>query len=476
MTMRQGTPSYVSWVEPRHTQVQSQATHDLSVEVDKVTWPLHRLRRLRDERLRSLLRYAKEHSPWHAKRLAHVDPERVSGDDLSLIPPMTKTDLMDHWDEIVTDQGLTLDAVQEHLVGAIQTQVPALLHGRYIGVRTGGTTGSSAVIAWDLDAFRQAVMANLRHVAWQEHRLRRKIKRIAMITACNPSHTSAVIGWLLGRANSEVEVIAPTSPIAEIVTRLNAYQPDAIAGYSSVLVLLAAEARAGRLLVDLVGLEASGEPINDFDLAAIESAFKAPVFHGYGATETGPMAVSNPPAHDLHLFEDTVVYEPVDVDHRPTPVGCVSNAVLVTNVVNQLLPLIRYEIGDRVLMAAGPNPGPFPGRRIAKIIGRATEEFEYADKVRVSLSFLEPVLLSARGLLQYQVRQTSTGIQVMTVDDGGLDGAELAEGLQRRLQAAGLGRPTVELIEASNLPRDPETGKLRRFVPAEPEIGPDLTR
>ena len=44
-------------------------------EARRLIWPLERLHRLRDERLRALLRTAKARSPWHAKRLAGVDVE-----------------------------------------------------------------------------------------------------------------------------------------------------------------------------------------------------------------------------------------------------------------------------------------------------------------------------------------------------------------------------------------------------------------
>jgi phenylacetate-CoA ligase len=63
----------------------------LPLEAERLTWPLERLHRLRDERLRALLRTATARSPWHGERLAGVDVEAVTGADLSAIPPMTKT-------------------------------------------------------------------------------------------------------------------------------------------------------------------------------------------------------------------------------------------------------------------------------------------------------------------------------------------------------------------------------------------------
>jgi hypothetical protein len=58
----------------------------LPSEIDKMTWPLERLHAARDQRLRALVRAAKQRSPWHARRLRHVDPERLCGNEYNEAP------------------------------------------------------------------------------------------------------------------------------------------------------------------------------------------------------------------------------------------------------------------------------------------------------------------------------------------------------------------------------------------------------
>jgi phenylacetate-coenzyme A ligase PaaK-like adenylate-forming protein len=89
--------------QDRQRHVRARDAH-LSAEVEEMEWPLEQLHALSDERLRALVRHAKEHSAWHARRLRDVGPERSTGDDLSMVPPMTKADLMENWDDIVTHQ------------------------------------------------------------------------------------------------------------------------------------------------------------------------------------------------------------------------------------------------------------------------------------------------------------------------------------------------------------------------------------
>src|SRR4051812_13227710 len=123
----------------------------LPIEAERLTWPLERLHRLRDERLRALLRTAKTRSPWHAKRLAGVDADAVTAADLAAIPAMTKMDVMEHWDEIVTDRRLTLELAEAHLE-RVASEGPAYLLGEYQVVTTGGSSGRRGVFVWDFEA------------------------------------------------------------------------------------------------------------------------------------------------------------------------------------------------------------------------------------------------------------------------------------------------------------------------------------
>src|SRR3954447_4711201 len=134
-------------------------------DAERLTWPLERLYRFRDERLRALLRTAKARSPWHAERLAGVDVDAVTGADLAAIPTMTKTDVMEHWDEIVTDRRLTLDMAEAHLE-RVASEGPAYLLGDYQVVTTGGSSGRRGVFAWDFEGWLGFGLTRERPTFW----------------------------------------------------------------------------------------------------------------------------------------------------------------------------------------------------------------------------------------------------------------------------------------------------------------------
>lgn len=57
-------------------------------------------------------------------------------------------------------------------------------------------------------------------------------------------------------------------------------------------------------------------------------------------------------------------------EDRTVAVGAWAAKLLVTDVINNLLPPISCELTDEVALLAEPNPDPWTGRRIADIEGR----------------------------------------------------------------------------------------------------------
>ena len=93
--------------------------------IERLDWPADRLALHRAQRLRELARHAIDRSPWHRERLAGVDPDRLDEASLRELPSMTKADLMENFDRIVTDERLSLGSVEDHLRGCVDGQLPA---------------------------------------------------------------------------------------------------------------------------------------------------------------------------------------------------------------------------------------------------------------------------------------------------------------------------------------------------------------
>jgi phenylacetate-CoA ligase len=135
--------------------------------------------------------------------------------------------------------------------------------------------------------------------------------------------------------------------------------------------------------------------------------------------------------------------------------------VLLTNLHNRTQPLIRYELTDR--FTRHPD-GPGHGHLRATVDGRADDTFRYGG-VTLDPLVVRTVMVRTPAALEYQVRQTSRGIDVAVVASGRLDHAALAAALGGSLRAAGLADPQVHVRQVPDIARHPETGKARRFIP-----------
>ena len=144
------------------------------------------------------------------------------------------------------------------------------------------------------------------------------------------------------------------------------------------------------------------------------------------------------------------------------PPGTRSDKVLLTNLFNPVQPLIRYDLTDEIEVLAEPCVCGSAYRRVADVQGRHDDLFVYGH-----VTIHPHVLRSARGehhaVIDYQVRQTTCGVDVDVVAPIDIDG--LGGCLTAALRGAGLAEPTVTVQRVPALARHTATGKLRRFIP-----------
>jgi phenylacetate-coenzyme A ligase PaaK-like adenylate-forming protein len=397
--------------------------------------------------------------------LRDVDPDRITGRDLAQLPPMTRKDLQTHWDEIVTDRRLTLEQANRHLEKVVASG-PAYLLDEYHVVASSGSTGQRTVFAFDFSSWLEGKLAMARFqteisrlVGWSGS------ERLAIVAAPNAVHESGAIFRTFGSGALSFQAIPSTLPLPEIVERLNAYQPAGMQTYPSILRSLTREARGGQLQINPRYLMCGGEPLTRSIRQAAEKTFNVPIVDVYASTEGFWMAVSHPSGESpLHLVEDIGVYEPVDAAGRPVPPGVESDGLLLTNVVNQLLPLIRYELTDRVQVLDEVNPGPWTGRRIAPVHGRIEQVFSYAGGVTVNPEVFDAALDAVPAVLESQVVQTRQGatIRVRASADANLRPMQAA--LESSLRRFGVPDPAVSIERVNEFQTSGSTGKLNRFV------------
>jgi phenylacetate-CoA ligase len=417
------------------------------------------------DRLRHVLAAAIQRSAFHSRRLQGVDPARFELTDLPSLPVMTKTQMMDHFDDLISDRVLTREAA-ERVLAATHGE-PRPLPGGYLCMATGGSSGQRGIFAYDPASVAEFVSLIFRTrlaalgLASTDRPVQLPRVTFAMVGAASAVHGTVFVPSML--AGTPVRFVsAPVSlPVAEIVGRLNELQADGVFGYPSMLARLAAEQQAGRLRIEPRLINCTAETLQPEFRTAIKEAFGAPVFNTFASTE-GLFGSSGPDDTAITLATDSCIVELVDADNRPVPPGTASAKVLITNLFNDVQPLIRYELNDS--FTRQPDDARHGHPRVT-VQGRADDILRYGQAEIHPLA-LRSVLLSQPEVLDYQVRQTGRGVAVQVLLERGSGVAGLREQLRTALAQAGLADPEVSVDAVAALPRNPETGKLRRVIPA----------
>jgi phenylacetate-CoA ligase len=158
--------------------------------------------------------------------------------------------------------------------------------------------------------------------------------------------------------------------LARYVEAFNKFTPAFVSGYPSALYTLASFALDhGLTLAPPRAVFTASEMLHDYQRATIERAFGAPVFQWFGQVET-TVNLHECDQHRLHIKEEYGLLELLREDGsaaRPGEVG----KVVGTGWGNLAFPLIRYDTGDNMTLAAEQTcPCGRGGRIIEKVWGR----------------------------------------------------------------------------------------------------------
>ncbi len=449
-------------------QALSEYVDDLVEWAAHFGWSIEQLTAERQTRLRALVAHAKQHSSFYARRLAGLDPASMTEADLGSIPPLSKAELMEHWDEIVTVPGLTLERCEAHLEKV--THEDFHLDGYRI-FATGGSTGLRAVVPYGAQEWRIFGVASRRQVLRTMVRLGIEPPGnpvVAQVQAAAPSHMSAMAG--ADMAGVTAHSLPASLPLSEIVKSLNEIQPSGLAAYASGLRMLAEETLSGRLDISPTSIVSGGEPLSSEDLEIVRQAWGVPLFDLYGSSEVGLLAGSDGETPGLYLNDDLAIVEPVDSGGRPVAPGERSAKLYATPLHHHALPLLRYEVTDEVTLLDEPCPHGLSFRRIARVEGRLDDCFTYTDEAHGDNTPVHPIVFRSpltreRNITAYQVRQTERGAAVQVVVSGSVDCSALARTLEHGLSDAGLADPSVTVEQVADIERTLHGRKLKRFVP-----------
>jgi phenylacetate-coenzyme A ligase PaaK-like adenylate-forming protein len=305
---------------------------------------------VRSKRLQDLVRYVKANSPYFSKLYAGI------GEDFSLsdLPITTKAEMMENFDEWVTDRNLHLADIRKFMEN--KDNIGRKYLDTYFPLITSGSTGNSAVIIRDKTA--KSVMDATDYVRcfarrWDGMRYDARGSKMAAVHTKGDFHMGCTMiraRHLADPASHKVLYCADIlDPLPKTVEELNRFNPGLVSTYPTVLTLLAEEQIAKRLRISPVVILSSGEKLTSEARRLIKHAFKCTIQDNYYCTEGGALASECERQH-AHLNDDWVIVEPVDEHHNPVPSGQLANSWLMTSLGSYAQPFIRYKITDRIIL------------------------------------------------------------------------------------------------------------------------------
>jgi len=242
-----------------------------------------------------------------------------------------------------------------------------------------------------------------------------------------------------------------------------------VLGYASSLSLLAKDIlAAGRQGPPLAVAISNAEPLLAHQRQAIEAAFGCPVRDTYGMCEI-VCGASECPSGRLHQWPEAGVVEILEDQADAPVVPGHPGRLIATGLLNGLMPLVRYEVGDRA--AIEPQSSCDCGRllpMLKSIEGRSDDVIRTPSGRAVGR--LDPVFKGDFRIREAQIIQEALDhLRVDVVSDGGFDeeqSARLSRALHERLGDD----VTVRVRLVESIPRG-ANGKFRAVVSQLPTSG-----
>ena len=433
---------------------------------------------LRKKRLYELVTYASANSPLY-KELYEDLPTNFTIRD---IPSTGKDVLIARFDDWSTDREVTKEGIEEYLreqaaaeeAGDKRAKAKRYLDKYYV-VSSSGTDSEPLINLYDDNCCRiMSVNHVFRAFARREHMwgFLRRGKRLAGIYSSG-AYFFNVFAYFRRRylpfRKKRSIVLQSQSPTSRLVDTLNSFKPAVISGFPSALSRMADERIAGRLKCKPVCIFAEGEFLEENTRKKISEAFHCDVTSSYSTAETGVIAYECR-EHHLHINDDWVILEPVDAGGRPVPAGTESDKVLITNLLSYPQPIIRYELGDRVILheegCLCGNPSPW-----IEIAGRSLDQIRFVEGMReivVPIAEFDAVLKDEPSIKRYQIIvYAGNRIALRLSGAKGTDKTMAffkAEKLLRAyMKSIGIMSPMITLDKEDPGP-DPKSGKYKKII------------
>lgn len=407
---------------------------------------------------RQLLRHAWVRSSFYrdyysSHGLRAKDLSEIAVSDL---PIVSKKTLMDHFDSAVTDPRLSRRALEQWFQDHPD---PRESYSKdFVVIHSSGCSGDIGIFAYDRKAWRWADSAIAEALPAPDNYSAGKTK-VAFYAASHGHFAMVSIAAAMPAAVYETLILSLLDARDRIVQQLNDFQPHRLYGYASSIADLADLALEGALRIRPTTIFVAGDKLSTAMEKKIHDAWQAQLYVTYGTSESKYIAVKTPGERSLKVIESLNLFEVLNDDNEPVSRGQ-EGRVILSNLYNYALPILRYEQGDYVML--GELDPASSCKTIAEIKGRINEALPVLTTAGKQ-DTIHPIVLSeffVPGLEKIQfVSRRPGNIAIAYVAATDID-SDLRHGFQRLLDMKGAAETRFEVRRVKEIANDPKTGKL----------------
>lgn len=372
--------------------------------------------------------------------------------DLDKIPPTTKDDLREHWP-----------------YGFLATSRDELVRMH----SSSGTTGRATVIFHtqsDIDAWTNLLARCMYMAGMRKSDVFQNMMTYGLFTGGLGFHYGAErIGALIipaGAGNSKRQIRL----LKDFETTVIHIIPSYALHLSTVFEELHIDPKDTKIRMAFIGAEPHSEKMRQ----KIEDIYGFKAYNSYGLSEmNGPgVAFECPCQNGLHIWEDNFLVEILDPDTMKSLPDGEEGELVLTTLVREGMPIIRYRTKDLTRILPGTCPCGRTHRRIERIKGR-TDDMLILKGVNIFPIQIEKKLMEIPGVgknfLIILDREGYNDHMTIKVEverqffDGDLKHLEqlrrkIVEGLKSDI----LITPKVDLVDPDSLPQS--EGKAKRVI------------
>jgi len=411
-----------------------------------LNWNRDEIEKFQLEKLKKLLIHAGRNSPFYARRFKEsgFDPASVAHiEALKEIPPLTRTDVQSHFDDLLARNIDAKNAVRGSSSGSTGQPVH---YYHDSGAQSAGQ--AAGYIGWGMAGWKLGerglhIWGNPTIVREEWTRLSSKLKV-----------------KLFNHHKFPAYKLTEGENYDELLRVLQKKRYSFIDGYTNAIYLFAKYVKEqGIAVTKLNQVFTTAENLHDYQRNLIEEVL-GPVYDSYGCGEIWGIAYECGLCRKYHIMDPHVIVE-FDESHK-TDDG--SLALLLTDLDNFIMPLIRYRNGD----LARPDPGNqcrFKFSSLSAISGRLSDIIDLpgGGNLVVPSFFGSMLLKQLNNLTQYQIERISKSKIVIklrvTGDLSVSDKVKLTDALQEYLK----GKIEWELKIVDRIPVS-SNGKFKLLV------------